>query len=182
MISTPLALILLLLSSSALLATRVDQTTVPPQSARIEARYDPANDRTTVRLAPVQISGANGKYYRLLFAVSYSYPGQRQRAPELLDFELLSVVKSRKLKIDLQVLLFVDGEKIFLSSSRSAIRNPVPGKRWIGERIVLHMPFKTFAGITEAKDVEIRLDAARFNVAAGQLQALRDFGTYITAN
>jgi hypothetical protein len=99
----------------------------------------------------------------------------------LLDFELQSVVKS-KLKIDVYVLLFVDGERIFLSSSRSAIRNPVPGKRWIGERIVLHMPLKTFASIAEAKDVEIRLDAARFSIAAGPLLALRDFGAYITAN
>jgi len=182
MISTlPLALILFLASPS-FIATCVDQTTAAPQSARIEARYNPAKDRTTVRLAPVQISGANGKYHSLHFAVSYSYPGQTKRAPELLDFELQSVVKSRKLKIDLQVLLFVDGEKIFLSSSRSAIRNPVPGKRWIGERIILHMPLKTFERIAEAKDVEFRLDAARFNVAAGQLQALRDFGAYITAN
>lgn len=68
MISTlPLALILFLLTSSSLIATRVDRTTAAPQSARIEARYDPAKDRTTVRLAPVQISGANGKYHSLHF-------------------------------------------------------------------------------------------------------------------
>jgi hypothetical protein len=94
-----------------------------------------------VKLGPLQVSGENGKYQSLQLAVSYNYPGQLKSAPEMLAFELLSVVKARQLKIDLYVVLFVDGEKIFLSSTRSAIRNPIPGRPWVGERIVLRMPY-----------------------------------------
>lgn len=146
-----------------------------PQSVRIESSFDPAKNLTTVRLGPVQISGPKDKYHSLHFAASYSYPGRVPEKPQVIAFELKSVVKARKLKIDLYVVFVVDGESIFLSSSRSAIRNPVPGRRWVGERLVFRMPYEVLLKIAKAKQVEIRMDAVGFEVGEGALQALREF-------
>lgn len=145
------------------------------QQAKIETKFDSAKNLTTVQLMPVQISGPKDKYHSLHFAASFTYPGQTPSPPSVIDFELRSVVKTRKLKIDLYVLFVVDGETIFLSSNRSAIKNPVPGKQWKGERLVFRMPYEVLLRITTAKQVEIKMDAVRFDVAERQLEALRDF-------
>jgi hypothetical protein len=69
---------------------------------KIETSYDSIKDKTTVRLAPVQISGENGKYHSLHMSPSFSYPGKEARKPDIIDFELRSVVKGR-LDTDLYV-------------------------------------------------------------------------------
>lgn len=74
----------------------------PKIAPKIETTYDRHKNKTTVRLAPVQISGAKDKYHSLHFAPSFSYPGQALQKPEVVDFELQTVVKT-KLKIDLYV-------------------------------------------------------------------------------
>ncbi len=145
------------------------------QNAQIDRSYDSAKDKTTVRLAPIQISGPKARYHSLHFEASYTYPGHVAQEPETIEFELRSVVKARKLKIDLYVVFVVDGERIFLSSNRSAVRNPVPGKRWIGERLVFHMPYEVLIKLSEASAVEIRMDAISFELGASHLQALREF-------
>ncbi len=154
-------------------AYRADQA--PAKSVKIESSFDPAKDVTTVRLVPVQISGPKDKYHSLHFSASYSYPGRVSQKPQAIDFELNSVVKARKLKTDLYVVFVINGETIFLSSNRSAIRNPVPGRRWVGERLIFHMPYEVLLKITNAKQVEIRMDAVSFEFGEAQLQALREF-------
>lgn len=168
---------LLLLLGLMLTSTAVGQVRGPQivaRSVRIKTTYDGQKDKTTVRLAPVRISGEKDKYHSLHFAPSFSYTGQTPQKPEVLDFELQTVVKT-KLKVDLYVVFVVDGETIFLSSNRRGVRNPVPGKRWIGERLVFRMPYETLLKITKAQKVEIRMDAVRFEVGEPQLQTLRDF-------
>ena len=78
-------------------------------------------------MAPMQISGDKGKYHSLHLAPAYSFPGRAPRTPEIIDFELQTVVKARQLKVDLYVLFLIDGEKIFLSSNRRGVKNPVAG-------------------------------------------------------
>jgi hypothetical protein len=73
----------------------------------------------------------------------------------------------------------IDGEKVFLSSSRWAIKRPVPGRVWMGERLVFRMPYDTFVKITKANTFEIKFDAVTFSVGETQKQALRDFLTYM---
>jgi hypothetical protein len=108
----------------------------------------------------------------------FSYPGKDPRTPEFVNFELTSVVAGR-LRTDLYVVFLIDGEKIFLSSSRSAIKRPVPGRVWVGERLVFRMPYETFVRITKAKTFEIKFDAVRFPVGERELQALRELLTYM---
>ena len=103
----------------------------------------------------------------------------RSQLPKARDhrFELQTVVKT-KLKVDLYVVFIVDGETIFLSSNRSGVRNPVPGKRWIGERLVFRMPYDTLMKVTKAKAVEIKMDEVRFPLSEGALERIREFARH----
>src|SRR2546425_297365 len=100
------------------------------QASEIKTTYDSTKDKTTVSLPRVKVSGAKEKYISLHVAASFSYSGHTPVTPEFVNFEIHSVVKARKLDPDLYVVLLLDGETIFLSSNRSAVRNPVPCKPW----------------------------------------------------
>jgi len=143
-------------------------------TAKIETTYDSSKDRTTVRLAPVQISGERDKYHSLHMMPSFSFQGHEMKRPSIIDFELQTVVKVRLLDSDLYVVFVIDGETIHLSSSRSAIFRPVPGRRWMGERLVFRMPYETFIKITNAKKFEMKFEGIKFEVGEPQLQALRE--------
>ena len=131
-----------------------------------------------MRLAPVLISEEKDKYHSLHMSPSFSFPGSRRTAPDKVDFELQTVVKGR-LKTDLYVVFIIDGETVFLSSNRWAVRRPVPGRVWIGERLVFRMPYETFVKITKAKEFEIKFDGLKFLVGETQKQALRELLTYM---
>ena len=166
-------LVSVLLSPAKFLATELGrQETQKP--SQIETTYDDKRDKTTVRLKPVQISGELAHYYSVHIAPVFSYPGHDFRKPETIDFEVQTVVKT-KLKIDLYVVFVVDGETIFLSSNRGAVRRPVPGKRWVGERLVFRMPYETLMKITRASAVEIKMDSVRFPLSESALEQIRVF-------
>lgn len=166
----------LVLATSALFPLGVPP--FAPQTLQIATSYDEVKDKTTVRLAPVQISGDNGKYRSLHMAPAFSYSGKEPRAPEIIDFELRTVVRGR-LDTDLYVVFVIDGEKVFLSSNRSAIKRPVPGRVWLGERLVFRMPYETFVKVTKARVLEIRFDGVKFALSEEHLRMLREFGNYI---
>jgi hypothetical protein len=146
------------------------------ESPKIETSYDADKDRTTIKLARVQIAGEQDKYKSLWMSPAFSFPGKSlQSPPEIIDFELQTVVNVKRLSTDLYVLFVIDGEKVFLSSSRSAIKRPVPGRVWIGERLVFRMPYETFVKITKAKTFALKFDGVVFPVGESHLQMLRDF-------
>jgi hypothetical protein len=182
MLLSQLSFLVVLLAVNAWFApvvlTFAAQTETVPDSLKIEKSYDAQLDKTTVRLAPVQISGENGKYRSLQMAPAFSYRGKEPRTPEIIDFELRTVVKGR-LDTDLYVLFVIDGEKVFLSSGRWGIKRPVPGRVWMGERLVFRMPYETFVKITKTKKFEIRFDDVRFSLSEEHLRMLRSFGDYI---
>jgi hypothetical protein len=176
-----LALSLLGVASYGQIFPPAVQTESLQADLKIETSYDPIKDKTTVRLAPVQISGENGKYHSLHMSPAFSYPGKEPRKPDIIDFELRSVVKGR-LDTDLYVLFVIDGEKVFLSSGRWSIKRPVPGRVWVGERLVFRMPYETFVKITQAKTFEIRFDGVRFPLSEEHLKLLRAFANRMGSN
>jgi hypothetical protein len=99
-------------------------------------------------------------------------------APAIIDFELQTVVKGR-LSTDLYVVFIIDSETVFLSSNRWAIKRPIPGRVWMGERLVFRMPYETFLKITKAKEFAIKFDGVRFSVGETQMKALRELLTYM---
>lgn len=179
MVNPTSVLLALILSVSQLHPLNQTAANLQPQdSPKTETTYDAEKDKTTVRLVPVQLSGENGKYHSLQMSPSFSFPGHQVVTPSIIDFELQTVVRGR-LRTDLYVVFMIDGEKVFLSSSRWAIKRPVPGRVWMGERLVFRMPYETFVKITKANSFEIKFDAITFSVGETQKQALQDFLTYM---
>ena len=167
-------LISLLLSLAAFWVPSESTQQDTAKSAGIETNYDREKDKTTVQLMPVQISGDKAQYHSVHIAPAFSYPGREFKRPEIIDFEVQTLVKT-KLKIDLYVVFVVDGETIFLSSNRSGVKRPVPGKRWVGERLVFRMPYDTLMKITRARAVEIKMDGVRFPITEAVLEQVREF-------
>jgi hypothetical protein len=157
------------------------ETAQATPGVRIQTTYDSSKDRTTVRLDPVQISGEKGKYHSLHMAPSFSFPGRQLQTPSIVDFELQTVVKKRLLDSDLYVDFLIDGEKIFLSSNRWAVKHPVRGRLWMGERLVFRMPYETFVKITKAKEFAIRFDGLKFSVGEPERQALREMLAHMSS-
>jgi len=167
----------LIVSSSLLLTSSVGLQPVAArpvvQSTQLETKYDAASDRTTVTLPPLQISGERDEYYSLQMGASFDYSGRTVRTPEFARFEIRSVVKGRKLNPDLYVVLIIDGETIHLSSNRWAVKNPVPGRRMIGEQIVMRMPYQTLLKLAKAKQAAIRMGGTSFDLSDTHRKGLR---------
>jgi hypothetical protein len=164
----------LFLAFASLVPTLSSKTQDTGASTQIETKYDTEKDKTTVRLKPVPISGDKAQYKSVHISQSFTYPGQSWKKPDIIDFEVQTIVKT-KLKIDLYVVFLVDGETIFLSSNRSAVKRPVPGKRWVGERLVFRMPYETLMKITKARTVEIKMDGVVFPLTEAVLKQVREF-------
>ena len=147
-------------------------------SGPIITGYDKGKNITTVKVVPVKISGDKDKYHSLHISPAFSYSGHQPTLPDNIDFELLTVVKG-KLRVDLYVVFVVDGETIFLSSNRSGIKRPVPGRRWMGERLVFRMPYSMFLKMAAAKTVAVKLDAVTFEFGDKPMQTIRDFAKHI---
>jgi hypothetical protein len=145
------------------------------QTSKIETNYDSGKNKTTVRMAPMKIADEKGLYHSIHLAPAYSYEGRQPRTPEIIDFEVQTVVKARRLKVDLYVLFLIDGEKIFLSSNRRGVKNPLPGRRWVGESLVFRMPLETMVKLANAKQAKIRMDGLDFELSSDHLSALREF-------
>jgi len=133
----PVIVLLVLLWAPAAVAA----TQNAAQESQILVDYNKAADRTTVRLSPVKISEANGQYHSVHIAPAFSYAGQTFKQPATIDFEVQTIVKT-KLRVDLYVVFLVDGETIFLSSNRWAVKRAIAGKRWVGERLVFPYAFR----------------------------------------
>lgn len=148
----------------------------PQDAAKFETTYDSVKKQTTVRMPPVKISGDRDKYHSMHMSPSFKYAGETPVTPEIIDFELQTVVKGR-LRTDLYVVFIIDGEKVFLSSNRSAVMRPVPGRVWMGERLVFRMPYATLRKLAGAKKVGIKMDAVMFDLSEEHLKLIRDFAT-----
>ena len=135
--------------------------------------YDPVKNATTVLMVPEEISGPKGRYHSLSFAVSYSYPGRTRTAPKEFALDLFSVVKAKTLNPDLYVIFVVEGQEIHFSSDRKAIRNPVPGKSWIGERMTFRIPHEDFNKLASAKKLSVKLGEVSFDFTDAHLRTMR---------
>jgi hypothetical protein len=124
------------------------------------------NEKTrirTLRSRPIQISGPKDRYHSLAFSIYALYRADWGERPDIVNFELVSVVKARKLNTDLYVVFVVDGKELHFSSDRSAIRRPVRGKPWIGEKMVFRIPREQFLKMGGAKTFSVKLGDVAFD-------------------
>jgi hypothetical protein len=174
-----LLLVSLLLTQPSGPGSSLARTIAQERVAQVESSYDAEKNKTTVKLVPVQISGDRGKYVSLKMSPAFSFPGHQVVTPDIIDFELQTVIRAKLLSTDLYVVFVIDGQKVFLSSNRWAVKRPVRGRVWVGEHLVFRMPYETFVKITKAHLVEIKFDAVTFSLGETQQQALRNFLTYM---
>ena len=142
---------------------------------KAEAIYDPQKNLTTVRFKSIQLARDKDRYHSLDFTLHYSYPGQERQTPEQVNFELVSVVKARRLNSDLYVVFVVDGKPIHFSSNRSAVRNPVPGRLWIGEKMVFLIPTEEFLKMAGSEKLAIKMGGVVFEFNDEARELLRAF-------
>jgi hypothetical protein len=135
----------------------------PQDNAPLTERVTNAQKGATIiRSKPLPVSAPKDPYHSLSFSISYPF-SEILAWPKTVKFELVSVVKARKLNTDLYVIFVVDGKEIHFSSNRSAIRRPVPGKPWIGERMVFLIPYEQFHKMVEAKTLSVKLGGVTFD-------------------
>jgi hypothetical protein len=147
-----------------------------PQAAlKVEERFDQQKNLTTQTLGPVRLSESKNRYHSLDFTLSRSYEATTPTTPDRINFELISVVKARLLNSDLYVVFVIDGRQVHFSSNRSAIRNPVPGRLWIGERMIFSIPYEDFVKITKAEKLSLKLGSEVFDFDKRSHEALRLF-------
>lgn len=159
--------------STLLLLSLICQS--PQAALKVETRFDEQRNLTTRSLGPVRLSGPKYRYHSLGFSLSHSYDGTTPTTSERITFELVSVVKARLLNSDLYVVFVVDGTPIHFSSNRSAIRNPVPGRLWIGERMIFSIPYGDFVRITNAEKLSLKMGGDVFDFDESTREALRIF-------
>jgi hypothetical protein len=145
---------------------------LPHAAPKVEARFDEQKNLTTQRLGPIRLSGPKNRYHSLDFTLSRSYEGTTATAPDRINFELVSVVKARLLNSDLYVVFVIDGKQVHFSSNRSAIRNPVPGRLWIGERMIFSIPYEDFVKITNAEKLSLKMGSEVFDFDEKSREAL----------
>lgn len=146
---------------------------------RIETSYDEQKDLTTVRLPSTQFSGPKDRYHSLAYSIYYSYPGKTATPPREVNLEIVSVVKARRLNTDLYVVFVVDGKEIHYSSNRSAIRNPVRGKPWIGERMVFLIPREDFVKMAAAKTMSVKLGDVTFDFDQQARESIKTISRFL---
>ena len=149
------------------------------QTKRIKFVHDEQKQITTVLLPLMQLSGPKDRYHSLAFTIYYFYPTRYPAPPEDVHFELQSVVKGRRLSPDLYIVFVIDGKPVHFSSHRSAIRNPVPGKSWVGERMYFVIPREDFLKLAAAQKLSVKLGNVSFDFGEDQLEAVREMGTRI---
>ena len=143
----------------------------------IEIGYDQTKNVTTVSIPQTGLGSEKGRYHRVWFSIDYSHPGKTPSPPDHVNFEVTSVVKSRRLNPDLYVLFVVDGKPIHFSSNRSAIKNPVPGRPWIGEKMVFLIPREEFLKLAASKKLAIKMGDVTFEFddeSRGNVRALAE--------
>ena len=141
--------------------------------------YDPLKNVTSVRTTETTLSGPKDRYHSLAYSIYYSYPGKTPTPPRDVNFEIVSVVKARRLNTDLYVVFVVDGKEIHYSSNRGAIRNPVRGKPWIGERMVFLIPREDFMKMAEAKTLGVKLGGVSFEFNDAARSSIKDLAKTI---
>ena len=120
-------------------------------------------------------------YHTLDLGAFYTYPRKTdQTAAAKVDLELYSVVKARQLNADLYVVFLIDGKEVHFGSNRSAIRSPVRGRPWIGERMVFSVPLEEFQKLASANELAIKMGGVRVDLNDEARTALRMFAEKIT--
>lgn len=149
------------------------------QERSINVNYNLDTEVTTARLVRFRIADNNDRYHSLDLSAFYTYSRKSPQTDPKVELELYSVVKARTLNSDLYVVFVLDDKEVHFGSNRSAIRNPVPGRLWIGERMVFPIPLEDYRKLAAAKELAIKMGAVRFDLDEDARRSLKAFAETI---
>lgn len=130
----------------------------------IQINHNLDKDVITARLVPFRIAEDIDRYHRVDLSAAFTHSYKTKQTQPQVEVELFTIVKARKLNTDLYVVFVVDGKEVHFGSNRSAVRNPVPGRRWTGERMVFSVPVEDFQQLAAAEKLAIKMGGVRFDL------------------
>jgi hypothetical protein len=137
--------------------------------------YSPLRNETTLRLPSAKFSGPKDRYHSLSYSIYCTFPGLDVTAAKEVKFELVSVVKARQLNTDLYVVFVIDGKETHYSSNRTAMPKPIPGRLWVGERMVFSIPREEFLKLASAEKLGVKLGDVSFEFGEANRASIRSF-------
>ncbi len=137
--------------------------------------YSPLRNETTLRLPSAKFSGPKDRYHSLSYSIYCTFPGLDVTAAKEVRFELVSVVKARQLNTDLYVVFVIDGKETHYSSNRMAMPKPIPGRLWVGERMVFSIPREEFLKLASAEKLGVNLGDVSFEFGEANRASIRSF-------
>ena len=155
------------------------QTPSPNYQQTIQINHNLDTDVVTARLARFRIAENVDRYHTVDVSAAFTHSFKSKQTQPQVEVELLTVVKARRLNTDLYVVFVVDGKEVHYGSNRSAIRNPVPGRLWIGERMVFSVPVEEFHKLAAAENLAIKMGGVRFDLNDDARMSLKLFAEKI---
>lgn len=146
----------------------------------IQITHNMDKDVVTARLVRFRISEEVDRYHTVDMSAAFTHSYKTKQTQPQVEVELFSIVKARKLNTDLYVVFVVDGREVHYGSNRSAVRNPVPGRLWIGERMVFSVPVEEFQKLAAAEKLAIKMGGVRFDLNDDARVSLKLFAEKIT--
>ena len=142
---------------------------------KIEINYNLVKGVTWARLRRFRIAENIDRYHSLDLSVTSTFSDKSTPTQPKVDVELFTVVKARKLNSDLYVVFVVDGKEVHFGSNRSAIRNPVPGRLWVGEKMTFSMSLQEFEKLAAAEKLAIKMGSVSFDLNEHAREGLKGF-------
>lgn len=149
------------------------------QEHTININYNLDREVITARLVRFRVADNSDHYHSLDVSAFYTYSRKSPQTDPKVELELYSVVRARTLNSDLYVVFVVDGKEIHFGSNRSSVPNPVPGRLWIGERMVFSVPLEEYRKLAAAKELAIKMGSVRFDLDEDARTSLKAFAETI---
>lgn len=123
----------------------------------------------------IRLAREKEQYHTLDFYLLATLNNDPDKLPKEVEFTLISVVKARRLNSDLYVVFVADGKEFHFGSDRSAIKRPVPGRTWIGEKMVFKIPMEDYQKLAAAQKLAIKMGGVEFEFDEKAKAEVRSF-------
>ena len=165
-----------LLTLSTALALVCSVSSIAQQTPQIDSKYDRFEDKTTVQLDFMQVTG--GKFDGIHVNAGYQCKADVLYCkPERVYLGVLVVIKGGRYDLPANLIVLADGERFPLGKmvNLGTIEMTPPGWNIVGTSLLIGMPYETFQKIANSKKVEMKLDETEFELRDSQRSAYRDF-------
>jgi hypothetical protein len=140
------------------------QTPASTYQQTIQINHNLDKDVITARLVRFRVANDVDRYHTVDLSAEFVHSFKTKETRPKVDLEVFTVVKARRLNTDLYVVFVADDKEMHFGSNRSAIRNPVPGRLWMGERMVFSVPLEEFQKLAATEKLAIKMGGIRLDL------------------